>query len=610
MKMKHLFFFLISLLQLQNLTAQTKYEPWQHPVIVAYQNKLAQVVGFTHNIDADYYIPLAILKKNSNTLYYINTFGIVFDSLAIGPKLSQQLQQKNIDAFETYSKLVIVEELKEIETVKNLLREIGNKFYKFIPKATHINYSSLNKEASILEKLIQLDNYAKSSWQQYYLLNTIIEDRKDSLFLAKKRNVKYFKPAKLQLHQQNDTLKDIIYTNSNKFSTLQKAILNPYTASIAIYNQADVLVDTFTVKKEKLHEITSEKVDVFALYRNWLEYQLQTTDTWIKEITVDKNKTFTSYTAESKQAIYTNLLNNYITTNSKIIYATKPDKDLLLIDLLTYTSKVERKTFNQATGWALLTPLVDKFPTTVVTRGSKEYFLTDHRGNVMATVSDRKIQVDANNDGIIDYYVADVITATDYAPFGSALAGRTYNNGTGLGGKKYGYNGKENDKDISEGVQDYGMRIYDSRLGRFLSVDPLAPHFSYYTPYQFAGNMPIAAIDLDGLEPVISTDVQSEAPVISLKHSRSLIEPSEDGATKVVKGFFGLLGGIVGVATQVPAAAHYGDKIPKNQFAEAFPSIPNDNIVKDIVLPMVTSPLILGSELLKDPGIKNYGVRH
>ena len=38
-------------------------------------------------------------------------------------------------------------------------------------------------------------------------------------------------------------------------------------------------------------------------------------------------------------------------------------------------------------------------------------------------------------------------------------------------GYRYGFNGKENDKDISEGGQDYGMRIYDARLGRFLSVD-------------------------------------------------------------------------------------------------------------------------------------------
>lgn len=44
------------------------------------------------------------------------------------------------------------------------------------------------------------------------------------------------------------------------------------------------------------------------------------------------------------------------------------------------------------------------------------------------------------------------------------------------------------------------MRIYDPRLGKFLSADPLIKKFAWYSPYQFAGNTPIAAIDLDGEE--------------------------------------------------------------------------------------------------------------
>jgi hypothetical protein len=48
--------------------------------------------------------------------------------------------------------------------------------------------------------------------------------------------------------------------------------------------------------------------------------------------------------------------------------------------------------------------------------------------------------------------------------------------------------------------QDYGMRIYDPRLGRFLSVDPLTKSYPELTPYQFASNSPIVNIDLDGLE--------------------------------------------------------------------------------------------------------------
>jgi hypothetical protein len=49
---------------------------------------------------------------------------------------------------------------------------------------------------------------------------------------------------------------------------------------------------------------------------------------------------------------------------------------------------------------------------------------------------------------------------------------------------------------------DYGFRIYNPSLGKFLSVDPLSKSYPWYTPYQFAGNTPIQAIDLDGAEPV------------------------------------------------------------------------------------------------------------
>jgi len=45
-------------------------------------------------------------------------------------------------------------------------------------------------------------------------------------------------------------------------------------------------------------------------------------------------------------------------------------------------------------------------------------------------------------------------------------------------------------------------RVYDT--SRFLSVDPLTATYPYYTPYQFAENTPIVAIDIDGLEPNVN----------------------------------------------------------------------------------------------------------
>jgi RHS repeat-associated protein len=62
---------------------------------------------------------------------------------------------------------------------------------------------------------------------------------------------------------------------------------------------------------------------------------------------------------------------------------------------------------------------------------------------------------------------------------------------------RFGFNGKENDNEVKgEGnQQDYGMRIYDPRLGRFLSVDPLTRTFPMLTPYAYAENDVIRSID-------------------------------------------------------------------------------------------------------------------
>jgi RHS repeat-associated protein len=71
-----------------------------------------------------------------------------------------------------------------------------------------------------------------------------------------------------------------------------------------------------------------------------------------------------------------------------------------------------------------------------------------------------------------------------------------------LGEYRYGFNGKEKDDEVSgDGNQyDYGMRIYNPRLGRFLSTDPLGSKYPWLTPYQYASNSPIALIDIDGAE--------------------------------------------------------------------------------------------------------------
>ncbi len=82
--------------------------------------------------------------------------------------------------------------------------------------------------------------------------------------------------------------------------------------------------------------------------------------------------------------------------------------------------------------------------------------------------------------------------------FGSPKNLRQFN----LASARIGFNGKENDNDVkgNGNQQDYGMRIYDPRLGRFLSVDPLSKQFVWNSTYSFAENDVIRCTDLDGTE--------------------------------------------------------------------------------------------------------------
>jgi RHS repeat-associated protein len=128
--------------------------------------------------------------------------------------------------------------------------------------------------------------------------------------------------------------------------------------------------------------------------------------------------------------------------------------------------------------------------------GSRSYELTNHLGNILATLNDKKIGNDSS--GVVNYYVAEVLSQSDYYPFGMGMLDRNYY----LESYRYGYNGKEKDNEVNgDGSQyDFGLRIYNTRLGRFLSTDPLIQTYPWWSPYQYAGNSPVGYIDLEGAE--------------------------------------------------------------------------------------------------------------
>ncbi len=142
------------------------------------------------------------------------------------------------------------------------------------------------------------------------------------------------------------------------------------------------------------------------------------------------------------------------------------------------------------------TPITEPEETFTRILDEKYYELKDHLGNARVVVSDMK---QPTTESGLAPFAAVLSSYANYYPYGMMQPDRSWEGEEW----RYGFNGKEMDHELtSQGDSyDYGMRMYNAGVGRFLSVDPLSDKFPWWSPYQFAGNMPIHMIDLDGLEP-------------------------------------------------------------------------------------------------------------
>lgn len=82
-------------------------------------------------------------------------------------------------------------------------------------------------------------------------------------------------------------------------------------------------------------------------------------------------------------------------------------------------------------------------------------------------------------------------------PFGMQISDRTWSSSE----YRYGFNGKEKDEDGEFGSvtnYDFGARIYNPSIGRWLTVDKYSKAFPSNSPYVFGINSPIVMVDPDG----------------------------------------------------------------------------------------------------------------
>jgi len=69
-----------------------------------------------------------------------------------------------------------------------------------------------------------------------------------------------------------------------------------------------------------------------------------------------------------------------------------------------------------------------------------------------------------------------------------------------LGSYRYGFQNQETDPEMLGGTVAFTYRVHDPRIGRFLSIDPLAPNYPWNSPFAFSENRVIDGVELEGLE--------------------------------------------------------------------------------------------------------------
>jgi RHS repeat-associated protein len=127
-------------------------------------------------------------------------------------------------------------------------------------------------------------------------------------------------------------------------------------------------------------------------------------------------------------------------------------------------------------------------------KGIRQYELTDHLGNVRAVIGDRLVETTDEDEQTA--YAPQLLSATDYFPFGMQMPGRVVIEMPE--GYRYGFNGMEKENAVNEDGYDFGARLLNTWNGKWLAVDPLFGIYPSLSPYVSMGNNPILIVDVDG----------------------------------------------------------------------------------------------------------------
>jgi len=125
---------------------------------------------------------------------------------------------------------------------------------------------------------------------------------------------------------------------------------------------------------------------------------------------------------------------------------------------------------------------IDYYSYQIAIKRKPEYhfYVKDHLGNIRVTVNEQ----------------GEIVSKDDYYPFGLRMPGRSHT--SGAGNDIYKFSGKELDDENGLGLYYFGARYYDSVIGRWGAVDPLAQKALNTNPFHYTHNNPLNRVDLDG----------------------------------------------------------------------------------------------------------------
>ncbi|PUZ21866.1 hypothetical protein DCC81_25100 [Chitinophaga parva] len=237
----------------------------------------------------------------------------------------------------------------------------------------------------------------------------------------------------------------IYYATSPTGFVSKIALYSQDSLMMFVYDEHDCVIDSMPLRTERYASLLKSKEDVFLLYRGWLEMKSQQIKEALDQVANLRYRQNISlyrqtYWVKNRRELLLaeeRLRSEQRDVEHKINVLTLPNEEVVGYML--------RNAYPGGTAEISYLPGLGFVYTVSSKRGEKLYELSDHRGNVMAAVSDRKTGVDNGNTEIA-YYNVDVVNANDYYPFGALIPERTYNN---VNDKyRYGFNGKENDNDV------------------------------------------------------------------------------------------------------------------------------------------------------------------